>query len=199
MAKAPAVPLWWTKLKQPQAHERLVGSIEFYRRKWEGGAHWASSEDKAASGGGGGSHNPGNSTQGIAAAARPRQTQKDWPGYQAASAWDGYTTRFQQCKANRAAFETSSQKGAVASAAGKAAAIRQRADQLAAEVHRHEAAVTRNFWERDAARVVNKTIATEASSRLIKPRTGSVKERLPARQAGGPRPDWYGRRNTRPW
>ena len=196
MAKTPTVPLWWTKLKQPQAHERLVGSIEFYRRKWEGGAHWVSSEDKTAACGGSSSHSRGSINL---AAARPRQTQKGWPGYDANAARDGYTTRFRQCKANRAAFETSSQKSAVASAAGKAAAIRRRADQLTAEMHRHEATASHNFWERESARAVNKTIATEASSRLIKPRAGSVKERLPTPQVVGPPPDWYGRRSTRPW
>lgn len=189
------VPAWWTKLKQPQAHERLVGSIEFYRNKWEGGAHWRSSEDDVSQ------------KARVNSFTQPSHREtvsvpKEWPGYSRKDAREGYITRFDMCKTNRKAFERSSQKSNSPSCAAIEYAKRQREAEVGI-ANRKEAHESRqNYFEREQQRSQNKVLATEASE-LIRPRPGAntlhPKRTLNTTTTLSEKSDWYGRRNTRPW
>jgi hypothetical protein len=200
MSGGPAtVPRWWTKIKQPQAHERLLGSIEFYRRRWDGGAHWASSEDTAASQDpvAGNADGHGAATNASSRGAAP----KEWPGYNRDEAREGYVSRFQICKVNRKAFEKASQKPKEPSRAAVDHARSQRGGVLASAQRQQREDTETNYWQREKQRSDNKMLATEASE-LIRPRPGVVKphyQQPSARSASSERPEWYGRRNTRPW
>ena len=201
MSGGPAtVPAWWTKIKQPQAHERLLGSIEFYRRKWDGGAHWASSEDAAASK----VDSAGNTGDQGACGVTSQGTvtvRKEWPGYNREEAREGYLTRFQTGKVNRKAFEKASQKPKVPSRAAVDHARSRRGGELVRIQQQQEGETETNYWQREKQRRDNKMLATEASE-LIRPRPGAHKphyKQISARSVSSERSEWYGRRNTRPW
>ena len=197
MSGGPAtVPEWWKKIKQPQAHERLLGSIEFYRRKWEGGAHWPSSEDSAIT-------QRLNASNAIQSSSSTNRTAipKEWPGYNREEARVGYLTRFHTCKQNRRAFEKASQKSKGPSLAAVQHARSNRSEMLTKLEKIQKQDTQNNYWEREEQRRNNKALATEASE-LIRPRPGAVKahyEQQSARSTVSSRSDWYGRRNTRPW
>ena len=194
------VPLWWSKIKQPQAHERLLGSIEFYRRKWEGGAHWPSSEDASATASANlSATTTASNVQGTESGGN--NIRKEWPGYNREEARDGYLTRSQTCKVNRRNFEKASQKPKEPSHTAVQNALLQRDLKIALIQKQQEENTVKNYWEREKERRDNKVLATEASQ-LIRPRPGAVKPHyvhLSARSVGSEQPDWYGRRNTRPW
>jgi hypothetical protein len=185
-----AVPQWWTDQRQPQAHERLLGSIQFYRSKWEGGAHWESSEDEPRRG----------FDESLQARAPDEGQEKEWPGYDAAEARQGYLGRDDQRKDNRAAFEVASMKMPEASEAAILGVNERNEVRLREEILRESQQTRQNFEERDAQRQTNKKLAVEASSKLVKPRPGYVP--IDTRQAGlqpQEKSDWYGRKNTCPW
>ena len=184
-----AVPQWWTDQRHPQAHERLVGSIQFYRSKWEGGAHWESSEDQPRRG----------FDETLQARAPDEGQEKEWPGYDTSEARQGYLGRHAQCKQNRAAFEVASMKMPEASVAAISAVNERNEAKLHEEFVRKSQQTRQNFEERDVQRKTNKQLAVEASSKLVKPRPEYVP--IDTREAGlqQEKPAWYGRKNTCPW
>jgi hypothetical protein len=186
-----AVPQWWTDQRQPQAHERLLGSIQFYRSKWEGGAHWESSEDRPR---------PGLDPS-LQATAPDVGQKKDWPGYDTAAANEGYTGRYAKCKQNRAAFETSSQKPVLASDEAVCYVNSREENRTRAEATRVAKETRQNFDERQMKRDANKKIGAEVSAKLIKERPQYVAvDTMQTKAASqGDKSDWYGRKNTCPW
>ena len=206
------MPLWWKKIRQPEAHHRLLGSIEFYRRAWDGGAHWRSSEDDSkarrlkvqaqSQAGGDAAKLHGHSSK--------KGEKKDWPGYQAQAAYLDYVGRRHTCKANRKAFETSSQKPRNANRAAVLESKTRVDAQNQALVSRMRGQASENYWKRRESAAENKKRANECK-RIIVDRSPykahcstklHQKQCTPCASAAQSHPQrelWYGKRNTRPW
>ena len=189
------VPQWWKDQRHPQAHERMVGSIQFYRKKFEGGAHWESSEDQPRPG----------LDESLQARAPDEGQIKEWPGYDQSAARQGYVGRYGKCKQNRAAFERPE--------VGTASSMEIRASDDAINYVNMRETIKReteadnkvketrtNFEERHVQRDANKKMAVEASAKLVKERPQYVPVDF---VLGNPlpkeRPQWYGIKTTRPW
>jgi hypothetical protein len=190
----PTVPKWWSDQRRSAAHERLLGSIQFYRSKWEGGAHWESSEDQPRPG----------FDQSLQATAPNSGQPPEWPGYDQTAALSGYQSRYNKCKENRAAFERPK--------VGAATSLNMRSSDAAKQHVNDEEAVKRkmvaerkvietrqNLNERAIQRNANKKMAVEASTKLVRPRPGYVLKSAPRLTVKKGKDDWYGRKNTCPW
>ena len=189
------VPKWWSDQRQPAAHDRLVGSIQFYRSKWDGGAHWESSEDVPR---------PGLDASLQATAPNDGQPP-DWPGFDQSAALNGYQGRYNKCKENRAAFERPKIGAATSLEIRSSDAAIQYVNsretvKRSVEADRKVQETRQNFDERAIKRNANKKMAVEASSKLVKPRPGYVPRNTnQASQHPEKRGDWYGTKQTRPW
>ena len=196
MSRTATVPKWHSDSTEYKArsHERLLGSIQFYCKKNEGGAHWESSEDQPR---------PGLDPS-LQATAPDQGHPPEWPGFNEHAALEGYETRYNKCKINRANFERPEIGAATAleiRSSDKAIQYVNRRESVNKEAQRDRKLkeTRKNFDERAKQRDANKTIAVEASSKLVRPRPSYVPATLNKVATQSHAEEWYGRKNTRPW